>query len=44
MGMDCIVCGPGSIEQAHKPDEYLSSEQLAACIDMLEGLGRRLVA
>jgi acetylornithine deacetylase len=26
------ICGPGSIDQAHKPDEYLSVEQLAACL------------
>lgn len=26
-----IVCGPGSIEQAHKPDEYISLAQLNAC-------------
>jgi len=26
----CVICGPGSIAQAHKPDEYLSLEQLAA--------------
>jgi len=44
MGMDCIVCGPGSIEQAHKPDEYLAVDQLSACLDMLEGLGRKLAA
>ena len=44
MGMDCIVCGPGSIDQAHKPDEYLAADQLAACLEMLEGVGRRLAA
>jgi acetylornithine deacetylase len=26
-----IVCGPGNIEQAHKANEYVSLEQLAAC-------------
>ncbi len=26
-----IVCGPGSIEQAHRPDEYVSIAQLSAC-------------
>jgi len=26
----CVICGPGSIAQAHKPDEYLSLEQLDA--------------
>ena len=26
-----VVCGPGSIEQAHKPDEWIALDQLAAC-------------
>ncbi len=43
MGMDCVVCGPGAIEQAHKPDEFVSRDQLAACLDMLKGLERHLV-
>ncbi len=33
-----IVCGPGSIEQAHKPDEYISLAQLKACDVFLERL------
>lgn len=31
-----IVCGPGSIEQAHKPDEYISLDQLKECDAFLE--------
>lgn len=31
MGIPSIVCGPGSIEQAHKADEYVTLEQLALC-------------
>ncbi len=42
IGMSCVVCGPGSIMQAHKPDEYVERSQLAACIGMLEGLCARL--
>ena len=42
LGMAAVVCGPGSIEQAHKPDEYVAISELAACIDMLEGLADRL--
>lgn len=38
MGMDVIVCGPGSIAQAHKPDEFIAIDQLGACLDMLERL------
>jgi acetylornithine deacetylase len=37
------VCGPGSIEQAHKPDEYVEIDQLDQCLDMLEKLKRKLV-
>jgi acetylornithine deacetylase len=37
-GIEAVVCGPGSIEQAHKPDEYVSLDQLAACLDMLDGV------
>ena len=35
LGCHVVVCGPGSIEQAHKPDEYLDIPQLGACLDML---------
>jgi acetylornithine deacetylase len=30
-GIPTVVLGPGSIDQAHKPDEYISYEQVAAC-------------
>lgn len=42
LGMSSVVCGPGSIAQAHKPDEYVSRAQLSACLDMLTGLERQL--
>jgi acetylornithine deacetylase len=35
LGIPTIVCGPGSIEQAHKPDEFIAGEQLAICEDFL---------
>lgn len=41
-GLSCVVCGPGSIDQAHKPDEFVERGQLSACLDMLAGLGRQL--
>ena len=41
-GMSVVVCGPGSIEQAHKPDEFVAVEQLEACLEMLNGLADRL--
>ncbi|RMR24485.1 Acetylornithine deacetylase, partial [Pseudomonas savastanoi pv. glycinea] len=31
-----VVCGPGSMEQGHKPDEFISVAQLDACDEMLK--------
>lgn len=42
-GISSVICGPGSIEQAHKPDEFVTLDQLQACIDMLERLESKLV-
>ena len=42
LGCAAVVCGPGSIEQAHKADEFVSRDQLAACVTMLERLDARL--
>ncbi|MBU2534473.1 MAG: M20/M25/M40 family metallo-hydrolase, partial [Alphaproteobacteria bacterium] len=42
LGMSVVVCGPGSIDQAHKPDEYVALDQLSACLKMLDGLGGTL--
>ena len=41
IGIQCLVCGPGSIEQAHKPDEFVSRAQLRLCDEMLENLVHR---
>ncbi|QYX55912.1 acetylornithine deacetylase [Roseovarius sp. SCSIO 43702] len=41
-GMSAVVCGPGSIEHAHKPDEFVSLEQLSQCVGMLERLAETL--
>lgn len=40
--MSTVVFGPGSIEQAHKPDEYIELSQLRACEDFVRALGERL--
>jgi acetylornithine deacetylase len=37
-GIPTVVCGPGSITQAHQPDEYVTLEQLARCEEFLWGL------
>jgi acetylornithine deacetylase len=42
LGMNVVVCGPGSINQAHKADEYLAVDQLDQCLSVLQRLGRYL--
>ena len=39
-GIASVVCGPGSIDQAHQADEFVSLEQLAACEAMFAALRR----
>ena len=39
IGIPAVICGPGSIEQAHKPDEYIDVSELRKC----EGFMGRLV-
>ncbi len=36
LGMETIVMGPGSIDQAHQPDEFMPLEQIRPCISLLE--------
>ena len=38
LGMDTIVLGPGSIDVAHQPDEYMELGQVQPCIDILRKL------
>lgn len=38
LGMDVVVCGPGSIQQAHKADEFVAVDQLEQCLAMLAKL------
>ena len=38
IGISTVVCGPGSIEQAHKIDEYIVLDELKKCLDLLEGI------
>ena len=44
LGIPTVICGPGSMAQGHKPDEYISHEQLARCEAMLDALLMRLEA
>src|ERR1700734_4097338 len=41
-GLPTIVCGPGSIDMAHKPDEFVDEAQLMACLEFLERLAEDL--
>jgi len=36
LGMETIVMGPGSIDRAHQPDEYLELDQIQPCINLLQ--------
>jgi len=36
--MAVVVCGPGSIDQAHQPNEYIEEAQIHACEAMLRKL------
>ncbi|MBB3062081.1 acetylornithine deacetylase [Microbulbifer rhizosphaerae] len=38
MGIETIVLGPGDIDQAHQPDEYLGQERIAPMVEILRGL------
>jgi acetylornithine deacetylase len=42
IGIATVVCGPGSMDQGHKPDEFVSTEQLNACDAMLERIALSL--
>ena len=38
MGMQTVVCGPGNIDQAHQPDEYLPLEHIQPAINLIQSL------
>ena len=42
IGIPSVVCGPGSIMQAHKADEYVTMDQLKVCSSMLDRLVQEL--
>jgi acetylornithine deacetylase len=41
-GCPAVICGPGDIAQAHAADEYVSIEQIEACLAFLAGLADEL--
>jgi acetylornithine deacetylase len=42
LGIPTVICGPGSMSQGHKPDEYVTAEQIGRCRAMLATLLDRL--
>ena len=44
IGISTVVCGPGSIEQAHKIDEYIKLDELRRCLNFLEGVKSKSVS
>ena len=38
IGISTVVCGPGSIEQAHKIDEFIVLDELKKCLKLLDGI------
>lgn len=41
-GVPSVICGPGDIGRAHKPEEYITRDELAATTRMVLALGERL--
>jgi len=41
-GIPSVICGPGSIDQAHKRDEFIAIDQLAQCVDFMKALATSL--
>lgn len=44
IGISSVVCGPGSIEQAHKIDEFIKLDELKKCLTFLEGVKNNSVS
>ncbi|WP_205749022.1 acetylornithine deacetylase [Frigidibacter oleivorans] len=42
-GVPAVICGPGAIDRAHKPEEYLTTGELDSCCALIRRLGQRLL-
>ncbi len=42
LGIQTVICGPGSMAQGHRPDEFVTADQLGSCVQMLDHLLDRL--
>ncbi len=43
IGISTVVCGPGSIEQAHKIDEFIELNEIKKCLSFLEGVKNKSI-
>ena len=43
VGISTVVCGPGSIEQAHKIDEFIELNELNKCLNFLDGIKNKSI-
>ena len=44
IGISTAVCGPGSIEQAHKIDEFIKLEEINKCLKFLDGIKNQSIS
>ena len=44
IGISTVVCGPGSIEQAHKVDEFIELNELKKCLSFLNGIKSKSIS
>ena len=42
VGISTVVFGPGSIDQAHKPDEYIEVSEISRCLSFLKDVSAHL--
>ena len=43
VGISTVVCGPGSIQQAHKIDEFIELNEIKKCLNFLEGVKNKSI-
>ena len=43
IGISTVVCGPGSIEQAHKIDEFIVLDELKKCLNLFDGINKQSI-
>ncbi|MEP3628433.1 MAG: acetylornithine deacetylase [Hyphomicrobiales bacterium] len=41
-GFSAVICGPGSIDQAHQPDEFITLDQVSKGWDFMQGVAKAL--